>query len=728
MILEIALAVPLHRRFDYLLPATATAADWPVGARVKVPFGKTTRLGIITKHKDHSDLPAEQLKAAQALIDEHPLWPESLWQLILWAARYYRHPLGDALFHVLPAMLRKGESLTPEHRQRFTLTEAGQAELTNTKPRAPRQQQLLARLSHGAKCWLELRDETDATLSTWRKLQQKQWIVAVDETSSPASVEATVGPRLTTEQALASQRIRQDLHSFHGFLLDGITGSGKTEVYLDVLQAVLEQGQQALVLIPEIGLTPQTLRRFTRRFGSQIAVLHSGLSDGERYHTWLDARAGRVNIVIGTRSAVFTPFARLGLIIVDEEHDTSFKQQEGFRYHGRDLAVLRAQREHVPVILGSATPSLESLENVRQGKYQLLQLRQRPLSRSALKRELIDMRSQPMNGPLSQPLLARIRHHLDAQHQVLVFLNRRGYAPVLLCHECGWLSECPRCDKPYTFHQQRQRLSCHSCDAERPVPHQCPQCGSTQLVPVGQGTEQLEERLQGLFPEIKVARIDRDSTRRKEAFSDYISGIHSGHYQLLVGTQLLAKGHDFPKLALVAVVDADGALYSEDFRAGERLAQLMTQVAGRAGRADIPGEVLIQTHHPEHPWLHALVSVDYAQMAQQLLEERANAGLPPYSAMALLHAEAQQSQPCERFMAAVASHLQRHPPAAVQWLAPDSGSQHKKAGRWGMVLVLRATQRGPLQRALTYLMPTLSELATQHKVRWHLDVDPLEWR
>lgn len=723
VILEIVLPVPLHRRFDYCLPEGATITDWPVGVRVKVPFGKRARLGIIVAHKSTSDVPTAQLKTVLELVDKEPLWSTALWSLLLWAARYYRHPLGDALFHTLPTLLRKGESTTPEHRQRFQLTSAGEQAMVDTANRAHRQQQLLARLADAPKSWLELRD-TDATLATWRRLQEKGLIEPATE-EQPTSLPAAQ-IQLNSEQALASQRIQQQLNAFQPYLLDGITGSGKTEVYLDVIDKVVANGQQALVLIPEIGLTPQTLRRFTRRFGDQVAALHSGLSDGERYHTWLDARAGRIKVLIGTRSAVFTPFADLGLIVVDEEHDTSYKQQEGFRYHGRDLAVLRAQRQHIPVILGSATPSLESLANVHNQKYQLLTLRQRALTGSSLKRGLIDMRSQAMNGPFSQPLLAQIRYQLEQGHQVLVFLNRRGYAPVMLCHECGWLSECPRCDRPYTLHQQERRLRCHSCDGERALPEQCPECGSTQLVAVGHGTEQLEERLSECFPDINIARIDRDSTRRKEAFADYVAGIHSGHYQLLVGTQILAKGHDFPNLALVAVVDADGALYSNDFRAGERLAQLMTQVAGRAGRAQIPGELLIQTHHPEHPWLHSLVSVDYEQMAQQLLSEREMAGLPPYSAMALLRVDAHQSYLCEQFMQTINSWLQHQQPPQVQWLAPEPASHIRKAGRWRMSMVLRSQQRSALQHAMDQLLPELTRQGDQFKVRWHLDVDPID--
>ncbi|MBA1146424.1 primosomal protein N', partial [Ectothiorhodospiraceae bacterium WFHF3C12] len=536
----------------------------------------------------------------------------------------------------------------------------------------------------------------------------------------------TSPPALNEGQAAAVAAIQGSLGGFQAWLLDGVTGSGKTEVYLAAIDAVLAHGQQVLVLVPEIGLTPQLLRRFARRFEAPMAVLHSGLSDGERLGAWLAAARGEARLVIGTRSAVFAPLAEPGLIVVDEEHDLSFKQQDGVRYHGRDLAVVRAQRLGVPIVLGSATPSLESLANVERDRYRRLHLPQRAGGASMPTYRVMDIRGKPLKDGLSQPLIERMRTHLAGDGQVLLFLNRRGFAPTLLCHECGWLAECPRCDARLTLHQRRMRLICHHCDYQRGVDEFCPDCDSADLRPVGQGTERLEQALDLHFPGVGRVRIDRDSTRRRGALEQQLAAAAKPENRILLGTQMLAKGHHLPAVTLAAVVDADQGLFGSDFRAPERLAQLLVQVAGRAGRADRPGEVAIQTHHPEHPLLQTLLSSDYARFAQEALAERRAIRLPPYTAMALLRAEAVDPEPPTQFLESARRSAERQAVPGVELLGPVPAPMERRAGRYRAQLLLQAEQRAHLQQLLSRWVIGLAELPSARRVRWSLDVDPME--
>jgi primosomal protein N' (replication factor Y) len=514
---------------------------------------------------------------------------------------------------------------------------------------------------------------------------------------------------------------------FVAFLLDGVTGSGKTEVYMALIDATLRRDRQALVLVPEIGLTPQLMQRFRRRFPARtIAMLHSGLADGERAQAWRSAAIGDAPIVIGTRSAVFVPLARPGLIIVDEEHDLSYKQQEGFRYHARDLAVVRARDERIPVVLGSATPSLESLHNASRGHYRHLHLPERAGRARAPRIGLLDLRHQPLDEGLSPTLIQRVSEHLDASSQVLLFVNRRGYAPTLLCHECGWVARCRRCDAHLTVHARDARLRCHHCGAERPVDPQCPECGSAELLALGLGTQRLEQTLADRFPGTGIVRIDRDTTRRRGAMAERLTEVRAGTHRILVGTQMLAKGHHFPDVTLAAIIDIDQGLFSADFRAPERMAQLVVQVAGRAGRAERPGEVLIQTHHPEHPLLRTLIENGYRVFAEAALEERRAAGLPPFTSLALLRAEAPRPEAPARFLEAARRPLAAAGADEVELLGPVPAPMELRGGRYRAQLLLRAERRAPLQRVLHRAVPRLAELPEARRVRWSLDVDPME--
>ena len=507
------------------------------------------------------------------------------------------------------------------------------------------------------------------------------------------------------------------------WLLEGVTGSGKTEIYLQYIEEVLKKGKQVLVLVPEIGLTPQTVRRFQARFNVEIDVLHSNLNDTQRLNVWERARTGQSAIVIGTRSALFTQFSDLGLIILDEEHDGSFKQQDGWRYHARDLGIVLAQKLNIPILLGSATPSLESVNNVQNGKYHHLVLSKRAGNATALHQFVIDLKHQRIQNGLSEPLLQRMQEHLEKGNQVLLFLNRRGFAPVLLCHECGWIDECHHCEKPYTYHQHQRVLRCHHCGAQKTVPMQCGHCGSTHLVTTGLGTEQLEETLKSRFPQYNIARIDRDSTARKGKLEGYLEDIQQGKSQILIGTQMLAKGHHFPNVTLVALVNVDNALFSLDFRAEERLAQLYVQVAGRSGRAEKQGEVVLQTHYPDHPLLTTLLEKGYQAFAEETLRLRHNMGLPPFSFQALFKAQCRHSEEAENALSQLASFFYEQKIEGLQVLGPIPAPFSKKAGQYRWQLLLQHASRKQLQAALSRYSP---ELIKSSQVRLILDVDPLD--
>lgn len=731
-IVQVAVPVPMRRVFDYLVPAHLPVP--PVGARVLVPFGNRQLLGFVVAVNEPSSVATAQLKPLISVTDPAPLWTPALWHLLDWAARYYHHPLGEVLAHAAPVALRQGQPPSYQYTKQLNLTEAGAAIDLAELSRAPQQQRLVAHLRREALAVSDLA-QLDFRPAAVKALKDKNLIaeslVAPEFKSWSADLAEEPHP-LNPEQAVAVAAIHRGLepseqqgNSKQTWLLEGVTGSGKTEVYLQVMQTVLQRGQQVLVMVPEIGLTPQTVQRFRARFEAPVVVLHSGLSDQERLSAWLQARDGHAAIILGTRSAIFTPLANPGLVIIDEEHDASFKQQDGFRYNARDLAIKRAQTEGFHVILGSATPSLESLANAKAGRYQLLQLSRRAGAAQPVKNILVDLKQQRLQQGLSEQLIALMRKHLEAGNQVLLFLNRRGYASALICHECGWVSECQRCQANMTVHQQTHSLQCHHCGAQRRIPRQCGGCGSTQLITRGLGTEQLEETIQRLFPDAPALRIDRDSTRRKGQLEDYLKAVGRGEYKILLGTQMLAKGHHFPDVTLVALLDVDGALYSSDFRAPERLAQLYVQVAGRAGRAQKKGTVVLQTHHPEHALIQELVNNGYQDFAASALSEREQAMLPPYAAMALLRAEAVDGNAAEALLQAMAHCLEQQTEVAV--IGPMPAVLARRAGRHRFQLLLHASERGVLQRTLHTWLPTLESLPETRKARWSLDIDPQDF-
>jgi primosomal protein N' (replication factor Y) len=744
VILQIALDTPLRRVFDYLPPARGRegqALPLP-GARVLVPFGRQRLIGILVGTLSETTVPLHKLKAALEFLDERPVFDPVTFELLRWAADYYHHPIGEVYAAALPAALRSGHptAVSTEH---WSLTALGREELEQpSSKRAPQQRALLA--------WLA--DRTEATAdeagesfkaSLLKNLAARGWIAARVSTAPSVltPVQTVPGDRgapgergeagdrgelaLTGAQQQAVEGILATLATFSVHLLDGVTGSGKTEVYLRAIAAAIAGGAQALVLVPEIALTPQLVDRFRRRFSTGIAVVHSGLTDSERRDAWRSAHGGQARIVIGTRSAVFTSLPKLALIVVDEEHDASYKQQEGFRYSARDLAVMRARGAGVPVILGSATPSLETVENAASGRYIRHLLPQRPGAAQPPRMSLIDLRRHAAEQGLSTPAIQAIDQHLKAGGQIIVFLNRRGYAPSLFCNSCGWIAPCAHCDARMTLHRRALKLRCHHCGAQAPVPSICANCGQA-LLAVGQGTERVEETLARLFPDAPLARLDRDSATGRGSIQTVLDRVHSGEARILVGTQMLTKGHHFPDVTLVVVLDADQGLFASDFRATERLAQTITQVAGRAGRESRAGEVVIQTQFPEHPLLNRLITEGYDSFAASALAERREAAWPPYSRLALLRAEAKDSDALDAFLRAAAAAGFGLGEIAVKIHGPAAALIARRADHYRAHLALETAQRSTLQHFLGRWLPKIDDLPRPAGLRWSIDVDPLE--
>lgn len=731
-VVHVALPVPLTRTFDYLLPLGSPP---PIsGTRVCVCLGNRKTIGIVINYSNISAIPLDKLKTIDNTLDTISLFSPSLWRTLHWASDYYHFPIGEVLFHALPILLRKGKPLESLLQEKWFATVKGHATPLESLKCAPKQQQALAFLKHRSiyRNQVRLLKLMKSTLQALRKkglidlrCEPNPFPCWQTNLSTPSSKQPLL---LNIQQASAVKAIRAKEEQFVTWLLSGITGSGKTEVYISVLKGIIEKGKQALVLVPEISLTNQTVTCFRERFNVPVDVLHSRLNNRERLAVWIRARKGEVAIVIGTRSALFTPFKRLGVIIIDEEHDSSYKQKEGWRYHARDLAVLCAKIENIPIVLGSATPALETLYNVQRGKYRQLTLSQRAGASKPAVMHLIDLKGIQLKIGMSPLLLKSIQNHLQHSNQVMLFLNRRGYAPVLLCHECAWIAECHSCDHYYTLHQNQRHMRCHRCNSQISIFQQCPKCKSTQLVSIGIGTERLESGLASLFPETPITRIDRDTINLKGSLERHLSDIHRGKSRILVGTQMLAKGHHFPDITLVALLDVDGALFSRNFRAAEHFAQLYTQVSGRSGRAGKQGEVILQTHYPEHPLLQLLLNEGYDAFAKQALAERNSAFLPPYTHHIIIRADDHNNHQAAHFLQQLRNWLERSSlkDAALWILGPAPAIHAKCSGRFFWQLLLQHTSRQTLQKLAKNLLQLISTLPQARKIKWVLDVDPID--
>lgn len=710
--IRVSLPVPLRGTFDYQHSDTLAP-----GVRVRVPFGARALTGLVV------EAPVEPpaglvLRAIIAVVDQEPLLSPEQLDLLRFVADYYHHPLGEVLFGALPAGLKKGQ--LPHWPKAYRLTEKGLAREAGAFGRAQRLRSLWERLKEA-----QVLSDTDVKmLGRGTKALIKTLLAqGLAEECSPVPRQATpLDPVvLRMDQRAAYEAVRELLGQFRAFLLFGVTGSGKTEVYLQLIADLLARQQQVLVLVPEIGLTPQLVARFQARLGVTIGVLHSGCSEGERVRVWSQAAAGHIGVVVGTRSAVFVPLKNPGLIVVDEEHDGSFKQQDGFRYHARDVAVLRAQKAGIPIVLGSATPSLETYRHALEGRYGLLRLPQRGPDRALPRMRIVDLGREGVQGGLTASLFQAVRDRLSRREQVLLFLNRRGYAPVLLCPECRWHAPCDRCDARLTVHLAKNVLRCHHCGHERPLPSVCPQCQHPRLLRVGEGTQRIEEALRQRLPEARIARIDRDTVTNRLAFEELLQKVRGHDIDVLVGTQMLAKGHDFPELTLVGVINADQGLHGTDFRADELLFAQMVQVAGRAGRAEKPGEVIIQTYHPDHRLWDPLARLDYEAFATLALQDRKDTGFPPYSHCALLRAEALKPDLPGRFLEAAKGLGQGSPHILLGSVLPATLS--RRAGYYRAQLLVTSLKRSALQSWLTTWLERLATIPTSG-VRWSLDVDP----
>ena len=720
-VLRVALPLPLRQLFDYLPAGNATGHS--AGQRVVVPFGRRKLVGVIVEVSDRSELPLDKLAAVIDYPDgEQTVFTSEVLDLLKWFWRYYKHAPGEVIFNALPPLLRKiGRTIPPAPLQ-YRLTSAGEARLAEPTGRIKAQIALLAKIHEGAVTESHLRSLTPSWRKTLARLLEQQWVQA--ENQQPAELKPASGPVLLDEQRWAVNAICSGLGAFHCHLLDGITGSGKTEVYLHVLEQVLASGGQALLLVPEIGLTPQLVSRFTQRLGFEPVVTHSGLGEGQRLQAWAMARSGLARLLIGTRSALFLPMPELQMIILDAEHDASFKQQDGFRYSSRDVAVKRAAGLSIPVVLGTATPSLETFSNAKSNRYSWHRLRRRATGAAHPRWRVLDLIQQTMTGGISSRAMDAIGKTLEKGEQALIFLNRRGYAPVILCHECGWHAACQHCDANLTWHKAGHRLLCHHCESVARMPVLCPDCGADALQGAGEGTEQLEQVLGKTFPGTPLLRFDRDSVRKKGEFERLARQVKDGEPCLLVGTQMLAKGHHFPKVTLVVIVNLDQALYSADFRALERMGQLMVQVAGRSGRDQLPGEVILQTHYPQHESLLTLLSAGYEAFATDICSDRHIACLPPFSYQALLRSDAPRKDDVRRFLDQA---RQCFPVGESLIYGPFPAMMERRSGRIRWYLLVQAGKRSSLHRQLDEWVIRVQKLPSARKVRWSIDVDPQDY-
>ncbi len=729
LVLRLAIPSPLRRLFDYLPPAGLSheqAQQLVPGVRIEVPFGRRNTCGILIETSDDAAVASEQLRPALEVLDSESVLAPDMMALCQWAASYYQHPIGEVLSAALPQHLRQGRPREAGDKA-WRLTSRGLGLPADALGRSPRQQQALVRLlASSAPIAASTLKEDGLSTGALRELEKKD--LAERCFFAPAARPATArdGLALNPEQARVVEAITGTRDRFTCHLLEGVTGSGKTEVYLQLIADCLARGRQALVLVPEIGLGPQTLNRFRARFDADIVTLHSGMADGERYRAWEAASSGRAHIVIGTRSAIFCPLPRPGIVVVDEEHDASYRQQDSFRYSARDLAVKRAQLLDCPVLLGSATPSLESVHNADQGRYSRHRLTQRAGQARLPSLQTVDVRRLPLEAGFSEPLVQAIDTTLTQGQQALLFLNRRGYAPSLQCHDCGWVAECRHCDARLTVHLRRRQLRCHHCGAGQRLPTACPDCHGSQLITTGVGTEQAEQFLQTRFGSFPIHRVDSDSMRSRHAMEALAEEVNRGEPAILLGTQMLTKGHHFPAVTLVAVIDTDALLFSADFRGEERMAQLLVQVAGRAGRADAPGRVLLQTHHPDHPAIQAALKQNYAEQAGQLLQQRRSACLPPWGQLLMVRADCSDATTAEQFLQQLRSAFNRQNPGGCQLIGPLPSPMPRRKGRYRYQLIVTTAERRDARVAATTLTALAEAQPRRNGLNWFVDIDPTE--
>ncbi|MGQ8367009.1 primosomal protein N' [Glaciecola sp. 1036] len=725
-LVSVAVPVPLAKPFDYMVPTLPEDTPLSSGVRVLVPFGSKTLVGVcLESPRTVEEADNEKYKYLKKVLDRVPSVDAHQMQLAKWLSDYYLHPIGEVLNSILPVRLRKNVELTEYQQEMLSAENAEQAEIDKLSA-SPKQAKLFTLLQQSALPLAQIKASfSDAVI---KNLKEKHLITAWQKEAARINWQQKIlldkKHHANVEQSLAISSINES-SGFNCFLLEGVTGSGKTEVYLQVIEEVILHGGQVLILVPEIGLTPQTVARFEKRFGPVVASIHSGLTDVQRLSVWHQARRGDVGIVIGTRSSVLLPMHRLAMIIVDEEHDESFKQQDGLRYHARDLAVYRAKISNIPLIMGSATPSLESLQNALSKKYRHLHLHQRAGHASMPTQHLLNISGVSLQAGLAEGLINKIETQLAQGNQVLLFVNRRGFAPSLLCHHCGHVVTCAGCDYPYTVHRTANNLQCHRCGEHKAMRYKCASCGSSDLSTDGLGTEQLEAFLTQRFPEYSCVRIDSDSTRSKQRLAEMLDKINKNKHQILIGTQILSKGHHFPNVTLAIVVNIDTLLFSADFRAPEKMGQLITQLSGRAGRANKPGEVWLQTHQPQHPLLQDMVQNGYGDFARTMLQERKSANLPPFSFQVLLRAEHLDQEKVLTFLDYAVAMLGQFKQAKI--IGPLPCLIEKKQGRFRFQVVVQSQSRQYILSCMQQVMRELQGHKLSSRIRWHLDMQPQDF-
>ncbi|MDO5638528.1 MAG: primosomal protein N', partial [Neisseria sp.] len=698
----------------------------PEGRRVAVRFNNRLLTGVVWANhvQIQSDLAPAKIQPVLQVFDDEPLLPESWRKLLAFASRYYHYPLGQTVFTALPQGLKEAKpAALPEAPLFYVLNEQGRAQAA--PPAHHRKKHALWQALHSDGLSLvalkKIHPQANKLIEQW---QQAGWVAASQATMPRLKPSEYT---LNAEQQQAADAIGAAFDRFQPFLLYGITGSGKTEVYFDAIAKTLAAGKQVLFLLPEINLTPQLLKRVAQRFDEvPTAVLHSQTAAGKRTQDYLRALSGEAKLVIGTRLAVFTPMPDIGLIVVDEEHDSSFKQDNELRYNARDLAVWRAQQAVCPIVLGSATPSLESWYKAQSGAYRLLELSARAHAAAQLPQvQILDVRRLKLDNGFSEPALQLLQQNFQQGGMSLVYLNRRGFSPALFCGDCGHTFGCPRCSAKMVLHQRARQLRCHHCDYRQHVPNKCPDCGNQDLTAVGHGTQRVEETLRLALPQAKIARVDRDSTSKKNDWQTLYRRIADNDIDILVGTQMLAKGHDFARLNLVVVLNADGSLYSADFRAPERLFAELMQVSGRAGRADAPGKVLIQTQLPDHAVFAAIQAQDYRRFADVELAERQSFQMPPFGFQTAIRADALHIDEAMRFLQQIRQEAEACLPETVAQLGPVPMLMVRLAERERAQLFLEGTNRRDLHQATSQWVRLLQHHA-HHKIRWSVDVDPQE--
>ena len=728
-LVEVLVPIPLMEKFSYLPPKSNTPLKQ--GARVLIPFGRRTLVGVVWGFIQKESSDNRKYKHIQNVLDESPLLDANSIGLAEWSSRYYHYPLGEIISYFFPPSIRKGKEAKFKESKYLELTSKGSFLQSEDLTRAPSQQKLIELLKEKKEISLKSAQAFGISAAVINGLVEKGYITRFSRELSPykkfENKKLLSSRKLNPEQRKAVNAINDAQKKNVTFLLDGITGSGKTEVYLQAIQEIVSQGKQALILIPEIGLAPQAEERFREYFGDRVMSFHSAKNDREKVDAWLGASRGLVDIIIGTRSSVFLPMKNLGIIVVDEEHDLSFKQMDKFRYSARDMALYRAKLEKVPVVLASATPSLETLKNAEEEKYKVLKLSKRATGASLPSFQAVDLRGKELYEGLSKELLEATQSELTQGNQVLIFLNRRGYAPSMICKVCGWISNCERCDALMTVHKNPLKLHCHHCEAQKPYPNKCQSCGSNDFLTYGFGTERIEEFLQNHFPEVKTLRIDSDSTRKKETLNEYFAEIREGKPMILLGTQLLAKGHHFPDVTLVGIIDADSGLFSADFRGSERVAQLMTQVSGRAGRDKKPGRVILQSYCPDHPQIEEIITGSYEKFAKKLLEERKRSKIPPFSFQAKIFAESPKSLVSRDFILNLVNQpkIDEKTRKNVRVIGPLPSIMEKKSGVYRWELSIFSNNRSNLHKYLDVMQSRLYDPKLSKQVRWSIDVDPL---